>query len=334
MEFPVLVADVGGTNARFGMVRRSSASAEILGIAKTAEFDGFEAAAASVLAGEASPPATLILAFAGPILDGPMALTNCPWTIDPASILAKLGVERLLLLNDFEAQSLSLPFLNDADLRLIGAPARRGVGAKVVLGPGTGLGVGGLGRTRHGWRPRRSEGGHIGFGPVGAEEAALWPDLERKCGFVTAEHLLSGPGLLRLYHAIVADRGRGGEILFEPRDVSDAARAGNACARAALQRFCILLGRFARDMALTFFADGGVYIAGGIAPHLAGELQNGGFRQAFESGATHLDFLRALPVSLITDPFPAFRGLTELAQAPDRFDLDLAGRFHCAADRP
>lgn len=324
--YPVLLADIGGTNARFGLLADPAAEIAVIGVVQTADHAGFEAAARHVLANRSERPRSILLAFAGPITDGPMALTNCPWTIDPASIVRHLRADRVVCLNDFEALSFCLPYLPTASVTPVGPLAAPGAGSKVVLGPGTGLGVCGLAATRRGWQSLPAEAGHVSFGPAGADERAVWPVLERSVGLVTAEHVLSGPGLVRLHHGLAVTRAGDAEPLADPAAVTALAASGDPTARDSIALFATLLARFARDMALTFMAEGGVYLAGGVALRLADAIVSDAFRQAFEAGPVHRDLLRRIPVCLVTDPFPAFLGLSELARQPSRFDFDFVGR--------
>jgi glucokinase len=156
------------------------------------------------------------------------------------------------------------------------------------------------------------------FGPTADDEAALWPHLERVGGRVSAEVVLSGPGLFRIAKAVAAHRCV--ECPFTlPNDVLDAAREGHDIATAALDLFARFLGRFAGDLALTFEASGGVFIAGGIAPRMVDILQAGGFREAFDRKAPHDAWARTVPVFVIVNPEPALQGLAALVSDPARF---------------
>ncbi len=324
--YPVLLADIGGTNARFGLLADPAAEITVIGVVQTADHAGFEAAALHVLSDRTERPRSILLAFAGPIADGPMALTNCHWIIDPASIVRRMQADRVVCLNDFEALSLCLPYLPTAGITPVGDRPAPSAASKVVLGPGTGLGVCGLAATRRGWQSRPAEAGHVSFGPADADQRAVWSTLERSVGLVTAEHVLSGPGLLRLHHALAAKRAGCAEPLADPAAVTALAEAGDPTARDSITLFAMLLARFARDMALTFMAEGGVYLAGGVAVRLADTIVSDEFRTAFEAGPVHADLLRRIPIWLVTDPFPAFLGLSELARQPSRFDFDFVGR--------
>jgi len=203
------------------------------------------------------------------------------------------------------------------DLASIGS-AQPGPGARVVLGPGTGLGVGALVPVEERLAILATEAGHIEFGPATEEEAALWPHLERVGGRVSAEVVLSGPGMFRIAKAVAAHRCVDCPYT-KPNDVLAAARDGDELAQTALDLFARWLGRYAGDMALTFESSGGVFIAGGIAPRMVDILQNGGFREAFDSKAPHDAWTRKVPAFAIVNAEPALQGLAALVTNPDRF---------------
>jgi len=193
-----------------------------------------------------------------------------------------------------------------------------------VLGPGTGLGAAALAPVGDRFLVLPTEAGHVEFGPAEADEAVFWDGLERVCGRVTAETILSGPGLVRLHQAIV--RAAGGAGGFDaPGDVCAAGLSGgDPQAAAALDRFARLLGRFAGDLGVIFGATGGVYIAGGIAPRILDVLQGGGFRAAFERKAPQDAFMRRVPTWVVLHPDPALLGLSVLAEQDERFTYPCA----------
>jgi len=330
VPFPVLIGDLGGTNARFALVHDAASEIEALPIVHTADFaDIEEAIERVVLAGASRPPRSAVLAIAGPIRSERITFTNARWVVEPRRLITRFGLEDVVLLNDFEALSLALPELAAADLLPIGgatAAADEPLGTRVALGPGTGLGAAALVHARGTWIPIASEAGHVDFGPVDARDLALWPHLERPHGRVSAETLICGHGLLNLYRAIAAADGRPAP-LDDPAAVSHEGMAGSdPAAVEAVERFAIYLGRLAGDLALTFLARGGVFIGGGIAPKIAPVLRAGGFRAAFEAKEPHRALLAAIPTAIIVHPRPAFVGLTAFARAQERFGVELAGR--------
>ena len=221
---------------------------------------------------------------------------------------ALFGFRRLRVVNDFEALAWALPGLTAADIRLIGRGPEPGHGVKVVLGPGTGLGVAALVPVAGAWRVIASEGGHVSFGPGPRTEQPVFDRLWDQYGPVSAEMVLSGAGLHRLYRAV-----NSGAELPDPETIVAMAKAGDPAACAAAGLFVRLLGRFAGDIALTFKATGGVYIAGGVAAALSSTLDDDEFRAAFESHPPHQALLAAIPTCLITSPEPGLIGCATMA---------------------
>ena len=269
IRFPALIGDVGGTNARFALIADAAAPTRRFPDRRTADFPTIDDAIASVLADETAKPRSAVIALAGPITGDRVELTNCPWIVEPKRLITRFGLDDVILLNDFEAQSLSLPGLGLADLDVIGGGTADADATRLVVGPGTGLGAGALLHARGLWIPIPGEGGHIDLGPVSERDMAIWPHLERVEGRVSAEALLSGPGLVRLYRGIAAAEGVSPRFAT-PAEVREAGLAGSdAIAAETLVLFATYLGRFAGDLALVFIPRGGVYLAGGIPGRIA-----------------------------------------------------------------
>jgi glucokinase len=327
IPFPVLIGDIGGTNTRLALIESVGSAVERMPDARTAGHRTLEDAIEhAVYARTALRPRSAIIALAGPIAGNRVHLTNSDWVVEPRKIVAQLGLEEMILLNDFEAISLSLPGLEAGDIEPIGAGTSRAGGARVVVGPGTGLGAGALVRGREAWIPVPGEGGHIDLGPVTSRDFAIWPHLEKAHGRISAEALLSGPGLIRLYRGICAGDGVLPALAL-PRDITEAGLAGSdRHAAEALTLFATYLGRMAGDLALVFMARGGVYLAGGISAKVAPVLQSGAFRAAFLDKAPHRALLETIPTAIIVKQDPALAGIAAYARAPKRFVVDLAGR--------
>lgn len=323
--FPVLVGDIGGTNARFALLETPDAPLTSLGQVATADHPGIESAIAASLPAGGQRPRTAIVAVAGPIRSDGVDLTNAAWTIRPAQMLAGTDFEEIVLLNDFEAQALSLTALGPADLVPIGGGTADAAAAKVVLGPGTGLGVGALVPAGDRFAPVPGEGGHVSFGPVEPDEMELWRVIEPEHGRISAEALLCGRGLLRLHRAVATLAGSEPGCAA-PAEVTRAAEAGDAVAMRTLDLYARFLGRLAGDLALIFMARGGVFLAGGIAPRILPFLTAGSFRRAFEAKAPHGDLMAAIPTSVVIRDGAALLGLAAFAARPDRYGVALAGR--------
>ncbi len=324
--FPVLVADIGGTNARFALVNSATSPSLIFPIIATARFaDPIDAIES--LAAEASwvAPRSAILAIAGPVTGDEVPLTNCPWTVAPKRMIAQLGLEDVVLVNDFEAQALALPSLGAEDVLKIGGGESLHNAPMAVLGPGTGLGVASMIQAGGVWFPVPGEGGHVSLGPETARDFEIWPHIEPLDGRVTAEHILSGSGILRLARAIAA-ADRVACPYASPEAVTEGAEGGEPLAVETLETFARLLGRLAGDMALVALARGGVFIAGGVSLKIQRFLTDGAFRRAFEDKAPHRGLVAGIPTYLVTHPRPALVGLAGYASAPQLFALELDGR--------
>ncbi|MEI2386213.1 glucokinase [Breoghania sp. JC706] len=327
-SFPVLVADVGGTNARFAIVSDAHANLSKVVTAYTHDHpEGMaQVIADKVLAQTSLIPRTAVIAMAGPIQGERTKLTNAPWVVEPRELIRELGLDTVVLLNDFEAQALSLLTLEDSDLTQMGGDAPMPFAPKVVVGPGTGLGAGALVHAADRWVPIPGEGGHVELGPVSDEEYRIWPHIERNGGRIGAEQVISGDGMVRLARAVA--RADGAEPRFTTAaDIVAAAQGGDSDARKTLDLFTAALGRVAGDLALIMLARGGVYLAGGIPPHIESFLVDGPFRAAFEAKAPHEAILKKIPTFIIKHPQPALEGLAGFARTPSRFAIDLIGRM-------
>lgn len=319
LPYPVLLADIGGTYARFAMLPAPGACPGPIRKVPTAGFPGPIAALQAYLDGPGTPrPRSAFLAVAGRVDGYATRMTNAPWLFDLGDIGVALGLEAARLVNDYVPQAAALHVLdeaNAADLARIG-PVAAGRGPRLVLGAGTGLGAAALVPAGDRLLVQTTEAGHVGFGPCERDELP-WQALMPAEGRLTAEALLSGPGLAKLARALAA--GRGVAAWQSPPKVLEAANVCDPLAREAVRQFARLLGRFAGDLALMFSATGGVYLAGGIAPRIVEALKGEAFRDAFEDKPPFSEVMQAIPRFVITRPEPAIDGLAALLRAADRF---------------
>lgn len=326
IPFPVIVVDVGGTNARFAM---QAAPDTPLGAAihlKTNDYPGLVEASEAAFASLGARPRSLVVCGAGPVDGRKLKLTNAPWVIDGPDAARRLGLAQGLLLNDFEAQALSLPAIPQGWARQIGPVGFGPRGPQVILGPGTGLGIGALVEAAGRHTPLASEACHIDFGPVGEEESALWPFLERVHGRVTTESVLAGAGLARVHAARIASLG-GPNVKLDPAAVVAAASANPAGEEAASVRlYWRIVARFAGDMGVTFVATGGVTLAGGVLPRVVDFLDDAAFRRAFEAKAPVDALARRIPTRLITRADAVLVGMAAIAAKPHLYAIDYAAR--------
>ncbi len=327
LPFPVLIGDIGGTNARFSLVPDETGAVHRFPNVHTADFASIDDAIedAVIVKGSVRPQSAM-LALAGPISGDRVPLTNCPWVVEPKKTVARFGLTEMVLLNDFEAQSLALPELTEADIEPIGGGAMSTDGARVVLGPGTGLGAGALIPARNIWVPVPGEGGHIDLSPVSERDFAIWPHVERTGGRIGGETLLCGAGMVRLYRAVCAADGVAA-ALATPKDITEAGLSGaSPQAAETLSLFAVHLGRVAGNLALVFMATGGVFLAGGISARIAPVLKSGGFRDAFLAKWPHTRLLERMATSIVVKEDAALVGIAAFARAPTSFAVNLTGR--------
>lgn len=326
LPFPVLFADIGGTNARFAVL--SDAHAELRHF-ETVQASAYrnvdDAIADAVIDRTAIRPRSLVFAVAAPIGPERTPLTNSHWVVEPRRLIQTFDLDHVLLFNDFEALALALPGLGPDDLMAIGGSLPPGDGTKVVVGPGTGLGAAGLVHAAHTWVPVPGEGGHIDLAPVTDRDIEIWPHVERQGDRVTGETLICGSGILRLYRAVCAADGVA-PAFASPAEITAAAEEADARAVETLELFAVHLGRIAGNLALTFLSRGGVYLAGGIAPRIAGVLASGGFRAAFEDKYPHETLMGGIATAIVTHDRPALAGMVDFARTPTRFGVHLDGR--------
>jgi len=306
---PDLVADIGGTNARFALIdaNRQPYAEQIL---PCAAFPDLTAAAQAYLAAVGEPrPTQAAIAVATPISGDWIQFTNSNWSFSTEAVGRALDLERLLILNDFTALALALPLLNPDERRAVGGGTAVEEAPIGLLGPGTGLGVSGLVWSGERWIPLQSEGGHVTFSPVDQREWAVAQIMQRRFGHASPERLLSGPGLVNLYTALAEMEGWPAEAL-DPAAITDRALAGSCShCRDVLEIFCGALGTAAGNLAITLGAQGGVYIGGGIAPRLGEFFDRSPFRARFEAKGRFSNYLAAVPTWVITAANPALRGV-------------------------
>jgi glucokinase len=303
-----LVADIGGTNARFALADLDSLALSEIRQFLCADHASIDSAVRLYLDGLKERPRQAAIAVAGPVIGDEIRFTNSTWSFTGQGLGRAAGLDDILLLNDFQALALSLPHLRAEELHRLGGGEPVPQATKVVLGPGTGIGVAGLVWSGAEWVAVSSEGGHISLAAHTPQEFALIERMRAGHGHLSAERVLSGPGLANLYRALAESRGVSVEPLV-PNDVLTRGLAGtDQLAEEALALFVTWLGGFAGDLALTFSARGGVYIGGGIAPKILTVLSQGPFRRAFEEKGRMRSLLAPIPVSVILAEFVTLRG--------------------------
>lgn len=312
MHDAILLADIGGTNARFALLTDRLGAIRRLAVA---DFPAVKDAVAAFLRADAPGMrlAAAVLAVAAPTEGDVCRFTNSPWVVDAAELRAAFGLSRVELVNDFEAVAWSLPRFGPGDRRPVGGGTAAPGAPMVVLGPGTGLGVAALVPGPQGPVVVPTEAGHATLAASTDREAAILAALRQRFGHVSAERALSGPGIEALHAAIAAvDRAvvparRAAEI------TALAAAGGCPVCSAAVAMFCAMLGSVAGDLALVFRARGGVFVAGGIVPRLGDAFGTSEFRARFEAKGRFTSYLAEIPTAVIVHPDVAFLGLQAIA---------------------
>lgn len=309
---PRLIADVGGTNARFALLDGNDPRDEL--VLPCADYPDFVAAAEHYLsqvgAGkEGKRPREAAVAIAGPITGDIIRMTNHVWQFSAARVRQQLGLSRMIFLNDFTALAMAVRHLPASELEPIGGgrPVHRA--AIGILGPGTGLGVSGLIPAGEHWIPLQGEGGHVTLSVMNEREIAVLTQLHQRFSHVSAERVISGPGLVNLYEALcTVDRVV--PKTLTPKDITRRATEGSCVhCMEAVNMFCALFGTLCGNLALTLGAVGGLYIGGGVIPQFGRLFTASPFRDRFEDKGRYGEYLAAIPVYLIRSPLPAFLGL-------------------------
>jgi glucokinase len=300
-----LVADIGGTHARFALCGPDGALRDEEWL-QVADHAGVVEAARAYLAGR--KVADAVFAVATPVDSDWVHLTNAPWAFSIRATREALDLERFAAINDFAAQALAVTRLTPEDRTQIGGGEPQAGAAIAVIGPGTGLGVSGLLPVGGVWYPIPSEGGHVSLAPQDDRDAALLAGLRRRFDHVSNERVLSGPGLVNLASALAEIDGET-LALADPREVSRRAASGEcAFCREALERFSSFLGAAAGDLALTFCALGGVYISGGLCRNLGPLFDLERFRARFVAKGRFVDYLGRIPIYVVSRRDPGLLG--------------------------
>ena len=325
----ILLADFGGTNARFAILEDGDIGC--IALYPVAKFATPLDALRAYLAAEGNrrSPAQAVFAAAGPIADGKVSLTNAPWEIDSETIRHILGLQSVELVNDFEALAWSIPALAPRDLYKIGGGSPAVSAPVAAIGPGTGFGVAAL--IHHGLEELAlvTEGGHATIAGENRREDSIIQKLRDWHGHVSIERVLSGNGLVHLYRAVAALDGLTVPERSTAEIVAFALNGKCRASRAALELFCALLGSSAGNIALTLGARGGVFIGGGLAPRFAEFLGQSAFRRHFEAKGRMSGYVATVPTCVIMHAHPAFLGLARMLQGRRR----LHGERAASADR-
>lgn len=303
-----LVGDIGGTNARLALCDMHTGSLHCSLTYSGLDYDSLEQVIAVYLRAQSVSIDLACIAIACPIQGDRVTMTNHTWSFSIVQMQENLGLKKLLVINDFTAVSMAIPMLVDEDIVQFGGGAALPGKPIAVFGAGTGLGVAHLVSIDDRWLSLAGEGGHMDLTSNSELEDKLLQQLRNEFGHVSAERALSGPGIANIYNALVKSEQRIPEQL-SAMQVSERALSGECedCKK-ALNLFCVLMGRFAGNLALNLGTFGGVYIAGGVVPRFLAFFKSSAFRIAFEEKGRFKSYLRSIPVYLITHKQPGLLG--------------------------
>ena len=309
----LLVGDIGGTNARFAMASTDSTGYSSEQVLKCADYATADAAIKHYLdAVGAPPPQAICLAAAGPVIDQQVQFTNNSWTISVSDLQSALAIESVRLLNDFEAIAHCLPFLPDDQLMQVGLTEPKALTGEDftvgVIGPGTGLGTVGLRKVGERYVPIASEGGHVGFAAETQVQMDILAKLRQRFDRVSAERLVSGPGLENIYWALCDIHNDKRAKLSASEIFAASVKDGDSRATEAVETFFEILGQVAGDLALTLGAEDGIFICGGVAQRYPDKLANSRFRSGFEAKGRYRTMMERVPTQLITHEHPGLLG--------------------------
>ena len=318
-ESCLLIGDIGGTNARFALVHpdESGFSGEL--ILHGADYETAEQAITDYLERSGNiEPDVLCLAAAGPVVDGCVRLTNNEWVIDSRELRQKYPKSSVRLLNDFEAIAYSIPTLGENDISTVGLLPSELEGKSEftlgVMGPGTGLGIGGLLGRENAIYPVVGEGSHAGFAPETRMQSKVMKQLRQRFERVSEERLASGPGLENIYWALRKIHGEQTSEITAAEIFSRVLANEDVIATEATQLFFEVLGQIAGNLALALGAYDGVYLAGGILKRHPDLLRASNFRSGFENKGRHRSLMEKVPTSLILHPQPGLLGASHCAR--------------------
>ncbi|HXA48187.1 MAG TPA: glucokinase [Burkholderiaceae bacterium] len=315
---PRLLADIGGTNARFALEIKPQ-QIEAVAVLPCKNYPSLRDAMAAFLSSQpvkelcATPIRHAALAIANPVDGDLVRMTNHHWEFSIEALRAGIGLETLVVVNDFTALAMALPYLSADQKVQIGSGIAQAGQTIGLIGAGTGLGVSGIIPVGEHWVPMRSEGGHVSFSPADEVELEILRFCWREFSHVSAERLMSGMGLELIYRALREITGVESVAVLDAAEISRRALQDSCviCVR-TIECFCAMLGGVAGNVAVTLGALGGMYIGGGIVPRLGSLFANSAFRARFEAKGRFSHYLSQIPTYLITAEYPAFLGVSAI----------------------
>ena len=318
-RFPCLIGDVGGTNARFA-IETAAGRFEAAAVLQNRDFPDFESALRHYLqrsesraAGSTSAQSAAI-AIANPLDGDKVKMTNSGWAFSIEAVRKTFGFRILRFFNDFSALAMAIPFMPPQALIQCGGDVPYKDKSSGLIGPGTGLGVSGLVPWGEHFIPLEAEGGHVSFSPFDELEMEIFALAKKRYDHVSAERLISGPGMEWLYRLLAEIGGETAELLTAPEITEMALKQPGSLSDRTVEVFCRMLGTVAGNLALTLGARGGIYIGGGIVPRIVKRFEQSGFRERFEAKGRFSEYVSRIPVFVLMDTFAAFKGVSAMME--------------------
>jgi glucokinase len=311
-DSPRLIADIGGTYARFAL-ETATGQFEHIASLRCADHADFHAAVRAYLNGlPVGRISHAAIAIANPVEGDQVRMTNYHWQFSIEQMRQRLDFDTLVVVNDFTALAMALPRLGPSARRAVGGGSARERSVVGLIGAGSGLGVSGLIPAGEGWVALGTEGGHTSFAPRDARERLILAFAESLYGHVSFERLLSGPGLELIYRAFSERDGAKDGSLSAPEITRRGLAGADARCAETLDAFCAILGTAAANLAVTLGALGGIYIGGGIVPRLGAAFDRSPFRQRFEDKGRFSRYLQAIPTYVVTAENATFTGVSAI----------------------
>ena len=304
-----LIADIGGTNARFAMAETGSIQPTNIRNLAVDDFESIELAIKQYLDDLGSDvPNQCCIAIACPTHNDTISMTNNGWVFSKRNLQDHFGIEQLSVINDYAAMAYAAANWKDDQLIKVGRGEPLDDFPIAVLGAGTGLGVSGLVRSGGATIPLVTEGGHVDFAPTTEQEVAILRWLLKRYERVSAERLVSGMGIQNIYQALAELRGSPVERM-SPAEISRLAfEERDQFALETLEQFCKIYGSVAGNLALSYGAQGGVFVTGGIVPKMLDFFIESGFRQRFEAKGRFDQYMASIPTYVMTAEEPGLIG--------------------------
>jgi glucokinase len=314
----ILAGDIGGTKVNLAIFEGNTRIREKRYISQ--DFSSFEIILDDFLKDSDAKIEKACFGVAGPVINGRCSLTNLSWQINTERLKEKLDVDAVGLINDLVATASAIPYLDPEGFEVVQSGSPVAEGRISVISAGTGLGQAFLIPAGNGkYIVLDSEGGHCDFSPRNKMESDLLFFLQKKYSRISLERVLSGPGLLDIYEflgSVKNNKDSKFETVDSPASIVDRAiKKSSPICEQTLKLFVSLYGALAGNLALQYLSNGGVYLAGGIAPKIVPLIREGDFMEAFLAKGRFEKYLSEIPVKVVMDESAPLLGAVKYATA-------------------